>query len=56
MDPNENTPAEIYANIRDRALEEAAALAERQNLLYMIPAIASLAQSIRALKSSKETE
>ena len=25
MDPNENTEAEIYANIRDKALEEAAA-------------------------------
>ena len=63
MDPNVNTQAEIYAQVRDKALEEAARVCEheadgwrKQNCDPWANAVSACAVSIRALKSSKETE
>ena len=47
MDPNENTPSEIYRNIRDKALEEAAELADKRPYGFT-----DLSREIRALKGN----
>ena len=47
MDPNENTPSEIYRNIRDKALEEAAELADKRPYGFT-----DLSRQIRALKEN----
>ena len=61
----QNTPAEIYAQVRNRALEDAAKVAERviqvQTGLEFLGIVShtvnqQVAQAIRALKHDKETE
>ena len=47
-DPNENTQAEIYANIRDKALEEAAHEA------WVSGADRNVVEAIRALKIERQ--
>lgn len=59
-DPNVNTQAEIYAQIRDNALEEAAKVCEREicNCCWDdegIFAAEHLADKIRSLKAKEAT-
>ena len=51
LNPNVNTPAEIYASIRDKALEEAAVLADKRPYGFT-----DLSREIRALKGNADPQ